>query len=84
MDDFRFKLLTNRYTGKSKGELKKIYEKKRHRYDRMMKVIKPVSCGMDFLYSNETPLWVKIAHMDEFLECPLCLEEYERKLSKMN
>lgn len=84
MFDVKYKLLENKYVGKSREELEKIFEKKKKEYDKMMSVLNPVTCGVDFLEVNTAPLWVKIAHIDEFLECPHCREEYEEKLKKMN
>jgi len=84
MKNVKFKMLENRYLGKSKDELKEIYQMKRSRYSRMMKILNPIQIRMDFLDSEDIPLWVKIAHIDEFLECPHCLEEYREKLKKMN
>lgn len=84
MQDYAMKILKNRYAGKSQRELLKIYIEKKRMYDEMMRVLKPISYGMEFLESEEIPLWLKIAHIDEFLECPYCREEYEEKLKEMN
>lgn len=75
----KFKLIENRYAGKSRQQLREIFRKKKKEYDEMMKVLKPLSYGMEFLDNPEIPLWVRIAHIDEFLECPYCREEYEMK-----
>ncbi len=81
MSDLKFKLLENRYVGMNENELRILFADKIKSYEKMMKVLKPVSFGADFLYNEEVPLWVKIAHIDEVLECPYCLEEYEQKLN---
>ena len=78
------KILVNKYVGKSLDELKEVFREKKTKYDSMMKVLKPISYGMEFLDKDEIPIWVRIAHIDEFLECPYCLEEYQEKLKKMN
>jgi hypothetical protein len=84
MFDVKYKILSNRYSAKSLKELEEIFRQKKKKYDEMMKVLKPVAYGTDFLERGETPVWVKIAHIDEFLECPHCQEEYKEKLKTFN
>lgn len=76
----KFKLLENRYEGLSPKELDVLYKAKKIMFDKLMQVLNPVICGRDFLESPDLPTLVKLAHMDEFLDCPHCMAEYEEKL----
>ena len=77
----KYKILKNNYMGKTELELRRIFKQKKVAYDKMMKVLMPASYGVDFL-NGDFPLWVKIAHLDEFLECPHCQAEYKERLAK--
>jgi hypothetical protein len=81
MFDVKYKLLTNKYAGKSEQEIKSIFDEKVEEYKKMMTVLQPATYGIDFL-KGDFPLWVKLAHIDEFLDCPHCVAEYKEKLAK--
>ena len=75
----RFSILKNRYEGLQDVELRALYHAKRTMYEKFVKVLNPLTVGDHVLNAKDIPLWVKIAHIDEFLECPYCMEEYKEK-----
>jgi predicted RNA methylase len=74
-DTTKYRLLDSNYRGKSMEELLVIYEDKRKRYNDMMEVMNPEIIGKNFLDDPTVPVWMKLAHLDEFLDCPHCQED---------
>ena len=82
-----FKLLENKYKDLNAIELNKVFQEKLVKYKEFMRILKPVTFGDDFLHSNDKekyPTWVRIAHIDEFLTCKYCQEEYLEKCKQRN
>jgi hypothetical protein len=81
-DTTKYKLLDNKYINIELEELSIIYKDKRKQYEEMMTVMNPSIIGENFLDDPNIAIWMKLMHLDEFLDCPHCQEEYRQQLAK--